>query len=123
MQLFLFGQQLLNGFPVHLIGHTAVYRTYRRTLGLFMETLAFGAFIGDNIIGIDTNGGIAFGGLDYGTVEKGKGAFDAGAVGDRPFHTAFINSIIGAFRFTGPAIDTFFCYLNSHVLNIRRLMN
>jgi hypothetical protein len=80
-----------------------------------MEALALGAFIGNDIISIDTDWRITLVGVDGGSVEEGKRSFNAGAVGDRPFHTAFIDRIIWAFGFAGAAIDAFFCDLNCHV--------
>lgn len=114
MKLLLFGQQLFHGLPVHLIGHAAIYRAYRRALRFFMKALAFRAFIGNDIIGIDADGSIAFVGVYHGAVEQRIGPFDAGTVGDGPFHATFINSIIRTFGFAGAAVDAFFCYLNSH---------
>jgi hypothetical protein len=79
-----------------------------------MEALAFGAFIGNDIIGVDADGRIALGGVDGGTVQQGKGSLDAAAIGDGPFYTAFIDSVIGALGLAGAAVYAFFCYFNSH---------
>jgi hypothetical protein len=119
VQFLFFSQELIYRFPVHFVRYAAVHGTYGGALGLFVETLAFCAFIGSYIIGIDADGRIAFGGVYDGAVEQGKGALYAATVCDRPFHTAFINCIIGAFWFAGAAIDTFFCYLNSHFFTLK----
>jgi hypothetical protein len=84
-----------------------------------MESLALGAFIGHNIVGIDADRSIALAGIQYRAIQQGKSAFYAGTICDRPLYSTFIDSVIGAFWFTGPAIDTFFRYFNSHILKIR----
>jgi hypothetical protein len=120
MQFLFFREELVDRFPIHLIGDAAVYGTYGRTLRLFMKALAFRAFIGGNIISIYADGGITLGSVHYGAVEQRKRSFYAGAVRERPLYATFVDSIIGALRFAGAAIDAFFSYLNSHFFKIRR---
>jgi hypothetical protein len=52
VELFFFLHQLLHGFFVQLVGHTAIDRTNGRTLGFFMKTLALGTLVGCNVIGV-----------------------------------------------------------------------
>jgi len=118
MQFLFLCEELVDRFPVHLIGDAAVYGTYGRTLGLFMEALAFRAFIWSNIVGVYADGRITFGGVYHGAVEQRKGSFYAGAVRERPLYAALVDGIIGALRFAGAAIDAFFSYLNSHFLKL-----
>jgi hypothetical protein len=114
VHFLLLGQQFLHGFTVHFVGYATVNRTYRRTLGFFMETLAFGTFIGSNIVGVNADGLKTLFGIHYGAVHQGKIAFYSGSVNNSPFHATLINGIVGAFGLTGAAIDTFFCYFNGH---------
>ncbi len=53
VHFFFLGQQFFYCFLVHFVGYTAIHRANGRTLGLFVETLAFGAFIGRNIISVN----------------------------------------------------------------------
>ena len=114
MQLPLLRQQFLHRLLVHLIRHTTIYRANRRTLRLFMKPLALCTFIWNDIVGIYTNRSIPLGSVDDRTIQQGKRSFYAGAVRDSPLHAPFIYCVIGAFGFTCPTIDTFFCYFNSH---------
>jgi hypothetical protein len=114
MQPVFFCKEFFDGFPIHLVGDTAVDRANRSALGLFMKTLTFGAFIGNDIIGIDTDRGIALVGVDDGTIEQGKGSFYAAAIGYGPLHTTFIDGIVRALGLAGSAVDAFFGNLNSH---------
>src|SRR5258708_2084577 len=115
VQLLFFGQQLFHRLFIELIRDTAVHGTNRRTLRLFMESLAFGTLIRDNIIRIDTDRSIALAAIHSRPVQKRKLSFYTGTIRDRPFNAALIYSIIGAFRFTSPAIDTFLCDFYSHI--------
>jgi hypothetical protein len=114
MEAFLLGKELIHGFLIHFVWYAAIHRAYRGALGFFMEPLTFSAFIGDYIVNVHTDGGIALAGVYDRSVEQAKRAFDAGAICKGPFYAAFINRIIGTFRFASPAIDTFFRYFNSH---------
>jgi hypothetical protein len=114
MQLFFFGQQLVDRLLIHLVRDAAIHRTYGSTLGFFVKALAFRAFIWNDIIRIYADGGVAFGGVYYGAVEQREGSFYAGSVCDCPFYAAFVDRIIGTLWFAGAAIDAFFSYLNSH---------
>jgi hypothetical protein len=77
------------GFGVVGIRHATIHRAYRRTLFLIEKSHAFSAFVGDNIIDIFLDGGMI-------------------AAVKFPLGAAFVNSGIGAFRFAGAAIYTFF---------------
>ena len=44
------------GFDVVFVGNTAIDRTYFRALGFRMESLAFGAFVRDNVVVIKADG-------------------------------------------------------------------
>jgi len=114
MQAFLFCKELFHGLTIHLIGDAAVDGADGSALGFFVKALAFGAFIGYDIVDIDTDGSIALVGVDDGAIQQGKGAFYAAAVGNGPFDTAFVDGIIGTLGLAGAAVDAFFCYLNSH---------
>lgn len=114
MQPVLFGEELFYGLPIHIVRNAAVDGADGSALGFFVEALALGAFIRNDIVGIDTDGSVALAGIDGRTVEEGKGSFDAAAVGDRPFHATFVDGIVWTLGLTGTTIDTFFCYLNSH---------
>jgi len=114
MQPVLFGEELFHGLPIHFVGNAAVDGADGSALGFFVEALALGAFIGNDVVSIDTDWGVALTGIDGGTVEEGKGSFDAAAVGDRPFHATFVDGIVRTLGLTGTTVDTFFCYLNSH---------
>ena len=116
MQLFLLGHQLVDRFLVHFIGHTTVDRAYRSALRLFMESLAFGALIWNNVICIDANGAVPLIGIHGRSVHKRKAAFHRSAIAERPFHPTLVNSVIGTFRLAGAAIDAFICYLDRHIL-------
>src|SRR5271156_4006186 len=116
MQPLLLCKQFLYSLAVHLIGHATVHGADGRALRLFMEALAFGAFIGNDVINIAADGRIALSRIDHGAVEQGKGPFYSGTVGDSPFDAAFIDRIVGALGFAGAAVDTFFCDLNSHFI-------
>ena len=102
-----FGQQFINCFPVHLIGHAAVNRTNGGTLWLFVETLALGTLIGGDIIHIYSYRGMGRKCIGNRSVHKGIGAFYSGTICNSPFYTAFIDRVIRTFRFTGAAVDTF----------------
>jgi hypothetical protein len=83
-----------------------------------MKSLAFRTLVRDDIIGIHADRCIPLGSLYHRAVEQGERPFYAGSVGKGPFDAALVNGIIGTFGLTGAAIDTFFGYLNSHILNI-----
>jgi hypothetical protein len=119
MQPVFFCQQLFYRFAIHLIRDAAVDGANGGALGFFMEALTFCAFIGNDIISVDADGCIALAGVDGGTIQEGKRSLDAATVGDGPFHTTFVDGVIGALGLAGAAVDTFFCYLNSHFLKIR----
>jgi hypothetical protein len=119
MKPILFCKQLFHRLAVHLVGDATVYRTDGCTLRLFVEALAFGAFIRNDIIGVYADRWVTVVGVNDRTVKQGKRPFYITAVSDGPFHTAFIDGVIGAFRFAGAAVDAFFRYLNSHFLRIR----
>src|SRR5258707_10682172 len=114
VEFVLFGEKLFYGLAIHLVGNATIDRADRSTLRLFVEALAFGAFVGNDVVDVDADGRIALTGIDDGTVEKGKRTFNAATISDSPFYTAFIDSIIRALGFAGPAVDAFFCYINSH---------
>ena len=79
-----------------------------------MEALAFGTFIRSDVVSIYGPGLMAGFGIGMGAVELHEIAFYSGPVGNGPFHAAFINGIVRAFRLTGAAVDTFVGYLNGH---------
>jgi hypothetical protein len=119
VKFFLFCKELFHRLAVHLIGDAAVDGADGSALGFFVKTLALGAFVGYDIVDIDADGSIALVGIDDCAIQEGKGAFYAATVGNGPFDTAFVDGIIGAFGLAGAAVDTFFCYLNSHFVRIR----
>jgi hypothetical protein len=52
VHFLLLGEQFINGLTLHFVSHAAVYRTNGGALRLFMKSLAFGALIGSDIVGI-----------------------------------------------------------------------
>jgi hypothetical protein len=118
MQLLFFRQQIVDRLPIHFIGNAAVNGTDGRTLGLFVKTLTFRAFVGSDIIRVYADGSVTLRSVYDGAVEQCKGTFYAGTIRERPLYAAFVDGIIGALRFAGAAIDAFFSYLNSHFLKI-----
>src|SRR5258706_15161114 len=119
MELFFLSQKLLHRLFVHLIGYTTVHRADSRTLGLLMKTLAFCTFVRNDIVDIHADGSIALTGIYNTAIQERKRSLYTGAIGDRPFHSALVNGVIRAFRLASAAVDTFFCYFNSHILKIR----
>ncbi len=81
-----------------------------------MKALAFSAFIGRNIVDINTNRSKTLVCIYYTPIEEGEFSLYIGPIGNGPLNPAFIDSIIGAFRFTGTTIDTFFGYFDRHIL-------
>jgi hypothetical protein len=79
-----------------------------------VEALALGTFGRNNVIRVYSNRGIALTGVNHGAVNQGKAAFHIRAISDGPFHSAFINCVVGALRFAGPAVNAFFCDLYRH---------
>src|ERR1019366_335560 len=55
VQQFFFSDQSIYGFNVGFIRNAAIYRAYRSALWFFMKTLAFCAFVCNNVIGVNTN--------------------------------------------------------------------
>ena len=114
MQPIFFCQQFFHCLTIHFVGDTAVDGANGGTLGFFMESLALGTFVGNDVVDVDADGRIALTGIDDGTIEQGKGAFNTAAIGYSPFYTAFVDGIVGALGLAGAAVDAFFCYLDSH---------
>jgi hypothetical protein len=117
MQPLLFGQQLVYGFPVHFVRNTAIHGAYRRALGFFVKALAFRTLIGNDVVGIDADGGETLSRVHRSAVKERKAPLYGRPVGYSPFHAAFINRIVGAFWLAGPAINAFFGDLNRHTIN------
>jgi hypothetical protein len=84
-----------------------------------MKTLAFGTFIRINVINIISDRRILLISIHNSSVKQGKRPFYRSAIGNRPFHATFIDSVIGAFWFASATIDTFFSYLNSHNTGVK----
>ena len=117
MQLGFFREQLFLRFDVVFVFYAAVDRANGGALGLIMETDTFGAFIAYDKINVHALGGLGLIGVGLdAAVTSLVSAFYAGAVGETPLGSPFIDSVIGTFRFAGPAIDAFVGYLNCHVL-------
>lgn len=76
MQTIFLRHELLYCFLILLIRHTAVNRTNRSTLRLFMKTLAFGTLIWYNVIGVVADGGIALISIYDGSIQKSKVSLD-----------------------------------------------
>src|SRR5690606_11257859 len=114
----LFFQELLDGFDIHFIRHAAVDWADGRTLGFFMEPLAFGAFIRTDIVYIHGNGFHALVCIDFCTIHKRKSAGYGGSIRNGPLDSSLIDGIIGTLRFASPTINTFVRNFDGHK-NIR----
>jgi hypothetical protein len=115
MQPVLLGHQFVYRFPVCFVGHTAIYRANGSALRLFMKSLAFGTLVWNDIVNIRTYGCIPLVGIHAGAIHHRKSPFYGGSIRDSPFNATFINRIVRTFGFAGPAIDTFFRDLYSHL--------
>jgi hypothetical protein len=115
VQALFLRQQLFYRLFIEIVRYAAIDGANSRTLRLFMETLAFCALIGRDIVGIYADGSIPLAGVHDRTVQERERAFHAGTIGNSPFNATFINGIIGTFGLTGSAIDTFFGYFNRHI--------
>jgi hypothetical protein len=114
MHFAFFCHEFLHCFLVHFVRNTTVNRANSSTLGLFMKTLTLRTFIGNDEIGVYADRSIFLVRIYNGTIEQGETTLHSGAVSNGPFHTAFINGVVGTLRFTGTAIDTLFGDLDSH---------
>lgn len=114
MQFSFLGQQLVWCLAIVLIGYTAINGANSSALRLFVKALALSTLVGHNKIGIYRNRLVRIVSIGHGTIHQRKCALQRCAIGHRPFHTTFIYSIIGAFWFTGAAIDTFVSYFYCH---------
>ena len=74
MQPVFFCQQFFDGLPIHFVGNATVDGANGRTLGFFMEPLALGAFVGNDVIGIDADGRVALAGVDGGYLPSIQGS-------------------------------------------------
>jgi hypothetical protein len=99
---------------VFWIGYAAIYRTNSGTLGFFMKTGAFGAFVWNNIIYFAAHWGEFFIYIYGFATGHFKSAQNAGSLRNGPFHSCFVNGIIGTFGLTGSAVNTFFGDNNCH---------
>lgn len=118
MHALFFCKELFHSFAVHLIRHTAINRADSSALWLLVKALALSALRGNDIIRIHSNGGVALCSVHNCTVNQGKTSFHIRAIGDGPFNAAFIDGIVGAFRFAGATVDAFFCNLYSHNISL-----
>jgi len=107
-------QQYLFGLPAVGIVYTTVYWAYGGALRLFVKTHTFCAFIRDDIIKIIGYRVVLLIRIYFRSIFQLITARDASTVGDSPFHTPFVYSIVGAFWFASPAVDTFVCYNDCH---------
>jgi hypothetical protein len=109
-----FFQQLLFGLHMILVGYTTVHRANGGTLGLFVESLALCALVGNDIVDIVVHGFLRFACIDLASAWRHDGAAQRGAVRESPFLSTLIDRIVRAFGFTGPAIDAFIRDLYRH---------
>jgi hypothetical protein len=109
-----FAQQVVNCFLVQFIRNAAINRANSGALGLFMEALALGALVGNNIVSINADRRILGVSINYRSVEKRKSTFNGGSVGHSPLYPTFINGIVRTLGLTGTAVDTFISNLDSH---------
>jgi hypothetical protein len=79
-----------------------------------METLAFRALVGDDIVGIVADRCILQIGVQGGTVKQCEGTLHRRAIGKGPLDATLIDRVVGTFRFTSAAVDTFFSDLDGH---------
>jgi hypothetical protein len=79
-----------------------------------MKALTFGAFAGNDVIGIYCDRRISLSGIYQGSIYKGILSFHTGAIRNGPLYSAFIDRIVRTFRLAGTTIDTFISYFNSH---------
>src|SRR5690606_2068542 len=79
-----------------------------------METYAFGTFVRNYVVYFFVDGRIILEGIYRGAVTQRIFVSHCRAISHAPFHTRFINSVIGTFRLTGPAVDTFVSDIYSH---------
>src|SRR5690606_19821736 len=79
-----------------------------------MESLTFGTFIRANVIDVHSNGLHALVCIHFAAVHQLKSTYYGSSVRDSPFHSTLINRIVGTFWLTGPTINTFVRYFDSH---------
>jgi hypothetical protein len=109
-----FGQQLVNRFAVHFIRNAAINRANGCALWFFVETLALGAFVWGDIIGINAYRRKTLFGAYSCSIHQGKITFDGCSVGDGPLNATFINRVIRTFGLAGAAVDTLFSNFDCH---------
>ena len=118
MHKALLGQQLLLGFHMVLVRYTAIYRTYRRTLGLFMEAHALRAFVGHDIINLIADRRLGDIGIYLPAIGQDYFPVEGSAIAVAPFIGSFVYGVIGAFGFASPAIDALIGDDYGHGLNL-----
>jgi hypothetical protein len=72
MQAILLGHELFHRLHICLIRYAAVYRANSSTLGFFVKALAFGAFIGNDVIRIVADRCVFNVRIQCGTIEQGE---------------------------------------------------
>ena len=107
-------QEGFGGFAAVWIRNTAVHRTNRGALGLFVKAFAFRAFIRDDEIDIVRDGGLLIGGMGSTPVGSANQTTQGGTLSVGPRNTAFVNRIVRTFGFAGPAINALVGDDNGH---------
>ena len=110
-----FEKNLFGLYSVRIL-YATVDWTYRSTLRLFMKTLAFGTLVWNYEIVVIFHRLIVGIGINHFAGFQGEHTFIRRSLGDLPVNPSFINSIVGALRFTSPTVDAFVSYDNGHFL-------
>ena len=114
MQPFLpIGKHRLLFFPFR-VGYAAVDRTNSGALWLLVETYAFGAFVGHDVVELIADGRLLDICLDDIASFYFIGFADGGAFAHFPLYAAFIDGSVGALWFAGSAVDTVVGDKNGH---------
>ena len=114
MQEGLLLEERLLRFHVVLVGHTAVYGADFGALRLVVEAFAFRAFIGDDVVKVKAHRLLGFACFGLHAGGRNEGAFEGRSVAKTPFHSAFVDGVVGAFGLASPAIDAFVGNPDSH---------
>lgn len=106
VEILHFCLELFAGFHVARIGQAYINWADGSALRFVVKAYTFCTFIGDNII--------SFIGPEFTVKTTRRGRVTVCFSGEFPRSTGFINSVVRAFRFTCPAIDTIFDYMDGH---------